>query len=168
MAVAMEHFRAGADKGNADCQTSLGLFYQAGDKIPGGVKADPAEAVKWYRLAAEQNHAESIQHLAMIYVMGQGIEPNVTEAAKWFRKGAELGNADCIWGLGQCYLDGKGVKQDTIQAYALFSASLDGVENPAQKQAMTDRCDKLGQAMTADQLKKAEPLIQEWKEKGEK
>ncbi|MBI5265875.1 MAG: hypothetical protein HY851_01460, partial [candidate division Zixibacteria bacterium] len=58
--------------------------------------------------------------------------------------------------------------QDTVQAYALFSASLDGVENPAQKKAMTERRDKLGTAMTPDQLKKAEALTQEWKAKATK
>jgi TPR repeat protein len=167
-AKGMTYFRKGAEAGNADCQASLGLYYQAGEKIPGGVKADPAEAVKWYRLAAAQNHTEAIQHLAMMNAMGMGITRDAAEAVKWFRKGVELGDADCKWGLGQCYLDGKGVPQDTIQAYALFSASLDGVKNPAQKQAMTERRDELGKALTAEQLKKTEPLIQEWKTKENK
>ena len=165
---AMKYFRKGAEAGNADCQTSMGMFYQAGDKIPSGLKADPVEAMKWYRLAADQNHTEAILHLAMLYTMGQGVKPDAAEVAKLFHKGAELGNADCIWGLGQCYLSGKGVQLDTVMAYALFSASLDGVENPEQKKAMTERCDKLGKALTTEQLKKAEPLIQEWKDKEKK
>lgn len=168
MTEAMKNFRKGAELGNADCQTSMGLFYQAGEKIPGGVKADPVEAVKWYTLAAEQNHTEAIQHLAMMSAMGMGVTQDYAVAERWFRKGAELGNADCIWGLGQCYLDGKGVKQDTLQAYVLFSASLDGVENAEQKQAMTERRDKLGITLSAEQLKKAEPLIAEWKKKSAK
>jgi len=129
-------------------------------------KADPVKAVKWYRLAADQNHTEAIQHLAMMNSMGMGIKQDNSEAIKWFRKGAELGNADCIWGLGHCYLDGRGAPQDSVQAYALYSASLDGFMNPEQKQAYSQRCVELGKKLTEEQLKKAEPLIAEWKAKG--
>lgn len=168
LAAAIPYFRRGADAGNADCQTTMGLFYQAGERIPGGFQADPAEAVRWYRLAAEQNHTEAIQHLAMMHAMGMGIPPDTAEGLKWFRIGAELGNADCKWGLGLCYRDGRGVPQDSVMAYALFSASLDGVDNPGQKKAMTDKRDAYGKALTAEQLKKAEPIIEEWKAKKEK
>lgn len=166
---AMKYFRKGAELGNADCQTSMGLIYQAGERIPGGLAAaDPVEAAKWYGLAAEQGHTEAIQHLAMMNAMGMGIEQDDSAAVRWFRKGAEFGNADCIWGLGQCYLDGKGVQQDSVMAYSLYSASLDGVESPEQKKAMTANRDELGAALTADQLKKAEPIIEEWKTKKKK
>ncbi len=121
--------------------------------------------MKWYRLAADQNHTEAIQHLAMLYTMGQGVKSEPAEAAKLFRKGAELGNADCIWGLGQCYLSGKGVQLDTVLAYALSSASLNGVGNPEQKKAMTARCDQLRKALTPAQLTQAEPIIKEWQAK---
>lgn len=165
---AMKYFQKGAELGNADCQTSMGMLFQAGEKIPGGVKADPVKAVSWYRKAADQNHTEAIQHLAMLYAMSQGVTQDPAEAAKWFRKGADLGNADCIWGLGQCYLDGKGVQMDTVMAYALFSASLEGVSLPEQRTGMTARRDQLGKALTQDQLSKAEPIIKDWQAKVKK
>jgi len=168
MTEAIKYFRKGADAGNADCQTSMGLLYQAGEKIPGGVKADPAEAVKWYRLAAEQNHTEAIQHLGMMYAMGMGVKQDDAEAVKWFRKGSDLGNSDARWGLGQCYFDGRGVQKDPVQAYALYSEAIDGTENPEQKQGMSAQRDKLGKDLSADQLKNAQALIQEWKTKGGK
>lgn len=163
---AINYWKTGAEKGNADCQFSVGLVYQAGERIPGGVKADPVEAVKWYRLAAEQHNTEAIQHLAMMNSMGMGIEQDNSEAIKWFRKGAELGDADCLWGLGHCYLDGRGAPQDSVLAYALYSASLDGFRNLEQKQAYSERCVELGKKLTKEQLKRAEPLIAEWKAKG--
>ena len=166
MAEAMKYFRIGADSGSADCQTSLGLFYQAGERIPGGVKEDPAEAVKWYRLAAEQNHTEAIQHLGMMYVTGQGVAQDYAEAFKWFHKGAELGNGDCFWGLGQCYWEGKGVEKDLVQGAALFSAAIEGTENPEQKQAMTERRNELCKEFTPEQMKEADRLAAEWKAKG--
>jgi TPR repeat protein len=168
MAKAMDYFRKGAEAGDADCQTSLGMFYQAGDRIPSGVKADPVEAVKWYRLAAEQNHTEAIQHLGMIYVTGQGVTQDVVEGAKWFMKGAELGNADCWWGLGQCYWEGKGVQKDMVQGLALFSAAVDGTQQPQQKQAMSERRDQLAKELTPEQLKEAERQAAGWKSKGNK
>ena len=45
--------RALAALGNADAQTNLGYAYSNGR----GVEQDYAEAVKWYRLAAEQGDA---------------------------------------------------------------------------------------------------------------
>jgi TPR repeat protein len=168
MTKAMDYFRKGADNGNADCQTSMGMLYQAGDRIPSGVKADPVEAVKWYRLAAEQNHTEAIQHLGMMYVTGQGVTADAAEGARWFLKGAELGNADCRWGLGQCYWDGKGVPKDVVQAISLFSVAVDGTENPEQKQAMAARRDQLSKELSADQLKEAERQAAGWKARGTK
>lgn len=160
-----EYYSKGAEAGDADCQTAMGMFYQAGDKIPSGIEADPVEAVKWYKMAAEQGHTEAIQHLATMNAMGMGIEKNEKEAVQWYRKGAELGNADCIWGLGRCYLKGAGVEVDSVMAYALCFASLDGVEHPEQKKAMTAKCEEMGKALTAEQLKQTGPIVEEWKTK---
>jgi TPR repeat protein len=168
LAKSLKYYRQGAEAGDADCQTAMGMFYQAGDKIPSGLEADPAEAVKWYQKAAEQDHTEAIQHLATLNARGMGIDQDDAEAVRWYRKGAELGNADCMWGLGRCYLRAKGVQQDSVMAYALCSASLDGVENPDQKKAMTEKRDELGKSMTAAQLDKAGPIIREWKNKIQK
>jgi TPR repeat protein len=164
----VSYYRKGAEAGDADCQTAMGMFYQAGDRIPSGIKTDPEEAAKWYSMAAEQNHTGAIQHLAMMTARGMGIEKNEDEAARLFRKGAELGNADCMWGLGRCYLAGAGVKVDSVMAYALYSASLDGIEFPQQKKAMTAEKDELGKLLTAEQLSKAEPITEQWKVNVEK
>jgi uncharacterized protein len=162
---AMKYFRKGAEAGNADCQTSMGMFYQAGERIPGGVKADPAEAVKWYRLAAEQDHGEAIFHLAQLYMQGEGVQQDAIEGVKWFRRGAELGNPEAKWILGRCYEEGRGVAKDIVQACALYSAAIDGVDDPAQKQGMTEKRDKLCKELNANQLKEAERLAEEWKAK---
>jgi uncharacterized protein len=162
MPESMNYFRKGADLGNSDCQTSLGLFYQAGDKIPGGVKADPAEAAKWYRLAADQNHQEAIYHLAQLYLWGQGVAVDSIEAAKWFRKGAEAGNPDSQWMLGICYRKGVGLEKNNIQAYALISAAVDGAENPEQKQGMAAALEKISMDMTPEQIAQAKDMSKDW------
>ncbi len=165
LSTAMEYFRKGAEFKNADCQTSLGLFYQAGERIPGGVKADPAEARKWYALAAEQGHQEAILHLGQLLMFGQGGDADPEAGARWFRKGAEMGNPESQWSLGQCYLQGKGVAVDTVQAYGLFSAAAEGAENPQMKKGMTERCDALGKSLSERQLTEGKRLAAEWKAK---
>ena len=162
---AIGYWRKGAEAGDADCQTSMGMLYEAGDKIPSGIEADGVEAAKWYQMAAEQNHTEAIWHLAKILGRGIGVEQNDEEALVWFRRGSELGNADCMWGLGRSYLKGVAVEVDSVMAYALWTACLDGIKFPQQKKAIESQRDELGEALTAEQLKKAEPIIQEWKAK---
>ena len=165
MPKSIEYYRKGAEAGDATCQVAMGMVYQAGERIPGGVATDPAEAAKWYGMAADQGQLEGIYHLAMMNARGLGIEKNEKEGVKLYRKGAELGSADCVLALGRCYLEGIGVEVDSVMAYALFSASLDGIEYPEQKKAMTEKRDELGKALTQEQLGQAEPIIEEWKGK---
>lgn len=168
MPKSIEYYRKGAEAGDADCQIAMGMIYQAGERIPGGVATDPAEAAKWYGMAADQGQIEGIYHLATMNARGQGIEKNEKEGVRLYRKGAELGSADCILALGRCYLQGIGVEVDSVMAYALFSASLEGIEYPQQKEAMTAKRDELGKALTEEQLGQAEPIIEEWKDKAGK
>ena len=54
-ATALKEFWALAVQGAAAAQFDLGLMYENGQGVP----QDYAEAVKWYRLAAEQEIAEA-------------------------------------------------------------------------------------------------------------
>jgi len=165
MPKSIEYYRKGAEAGDADCQIAMGMIYQAGERIPGGVATDPAEAAKWYGMAADQGQLEGIYHLATMKARGLGIEKNEKEGVNMYRKGAELGSADCAMALGRCYLQGIGVEVDSVMAYALFSASVDGIEFPQQREALTAKRDELGKALTEEQYKQAEPIIQDWKSK---
>jgi len=159
---AIKYWQIGAEKGNVDCQASMGLVYEAGERIPGSVKRDPAEAAKWYKLAAEQNHQEAIFHLARMYMNGEGVKADSMEAVKLFTKGAEAGNPDAQWMLGNCYQEGKGVDKDNVQAYSLWIAAIDGAEDPEQKKGMSEQLDKLRKEMTPEQVAQAEELSKEW------
>ena len=79
-----------------------------------------AEAVKWYRRAAEKGHAEAQQNLGVCYFNGWGVAKNAAEAVKWFRKAAEKGVAEAQVCLGACYADGIGVKQSDHEAELWF------------------------------------------------
>jgi len=49
------------------------------------VPLDDAEAVKWYRKAAEQGHAEAQYKLGLSYRYGVGVPEDAAESARWFR-----------------------------------------------------------------------------------
>ena len=57
-----------------------------------GVKQDYAEAVKWYRKAAEQGNAYAQFNLGNAYYNGNGVEQDYAEAVKWYQKAAEQEN----------------------------------------------------------------------------
>jgi TPR repeat protein len=62
-----------------------------------------AEAVKWYRKAAERNHAKAQCFLGHCYASGWGVPENEMEGVKWLHKSAESGYADAQRWLGDFY-----------------------------------------------------------------
>jgi len=83
-----------------------------------GVPQDVAEAVKWYRLAADQGYAMAQYNLGVMYDNGQGVPQDDAEALKWYRLAADQGQADAQFNLGVMYYNGQGVPKDLIEAYA--------------------------------------------------
>jgi TPR repeat protein len=58
-----------------------------------GVKQDDAEAVRWYRKAAEQGNAKAQFNLGVMYDLGKGVKQDDAEAVKWYRKAAFSGGS---------------------------------------------------------------------------
>ena len=110
----LAEIRAGADKGDAKAQYELGRAFFSGTL---GVAKDEAEAVKWFRKAAEQNVADAQFSLGVCYANGQGVTEDDAESVKWFRKAAEQNFADAQYNLGVCYDGGEGVAKDEVEAY---------------------------------------------------
>lgn len=55
------------------------------------IAQDKAEAVKWYRKAAEQGDARAQCNLGVCYDNGEGIAQDKTEAVKWLQRASEQG-----------------------------------------------------------------------------
>ena len=51
------------------------------------------------------------------------------------------------------YREGKAVEKDLVQACALYSAAINGREDPDQKKGMSVERDKLGKELSADQFR---------------
>ena len=66
----------------------LGWCYANGEGVP----QDFQEAVKWYRKAAEQGHADAQNNLGNRYYKGDGVMRNLVEAYKWFSLASAQGN----------------------------------------------------------------------------
>ena len=98
--------------GDPEAQMEMGEFYANGD----GVVQDYAEAVKWYRKAAEQGYVEAQVNLAYCYYEGSGVQQDYAEAVKWYREAAEKGSAKAQFSLGACSEFSLGVGQDYTQA----------------------------------------------------
>ena len=105
--------------GQADAQQTLGNLYYKGE----GVQQDYAEALMWYRKAADQGLAASQNMLGVMYDKGEAVPQNFSEAVKWYRKAAGQGSVSAQFSLGKKYAEGKGVPQNYAEAYVWLSLS---------------------------------------------
>lgn len=70
--------RKAAQSGYADSQCAMGLCYYHG--VSGLVVPDYCEAVRWYRLASNQNQRLAILNLATCFLKGAGVPTDYIEA----------------------------------------------------------------------------------------
>ena len=71
-------------------QYNLGTMYDLGQGVP----QDHAEALKWYRLAAEQGDMNAQFNLGGVYYNGRGVPQDYAEAHMWFNIAAANGYKD--------------------------------------------------------------------------
>jgi hypothetical protein len=89
--------KAKAEKGDTLAQTNLGQLYSNGGFIAGGsfqqndaVKKDSAEAMKWFRMAADQGDAAAQEYIGNMYEHGnEAVKQDWPEAFFWYRLAAE-------------------------------------------------------------------------------
>ena len=95
---AMPIFQKFARMGNLKAQYYLGKLFD--DDL------EYERAVGWYRIAAEQGHADAQYKLGDCYYYGDGVENDKEKAVQWYRKAAEQGHAEAQYKLGDCYYYG--------------------------------------------------------------
>ena len=155
-AVALKRLTPLAAKGDARAQFDVGFMQAFG----WGVPRNPAEALAWYRKAADQGLAVAQHYLGIAYVNGEGVASNAGEAARWFSRAAAQGFAQSQYMLGLMTLDGRGVTQDVVQGYAwLVMAGRNGVRSAGR--------DVQRVKLTEPQRSQAETVIASWKPKFE-
>ena len=88
-------------------------------------KEDYIEAVKWYRKAAEQGHADAQFRLGSCYAFGEGVEQSWERAVYWAERAAKQGHKEALYNLAGCYEDGRGVAQSFKEAARLYRKAAD-------------------------------------------
>lgn len=222
-ATAVRHWRHLADGGDSVAQFNLGFSFAQGQGVP----QDKVQAARWYRLAAEQGHADAqyrLGQLASEYAAdiepyaettGEGVEDAKTrrkdaseDATDWFRMAAEQGHADAQFALGQRYrhsgygiggkgaseddygeaakwyraaamqghplarvslgimsMNGEGMQQDFLQAHMWFDLAASCEANPKHRAYVIDMRTAAAQKMTPAQIAEVQKLAREWKPK---
>ena len=118
---------------------------------------DDAEAVRWYRLAAEQGDATAQNNLGVAYNNGEGVPPDDAEAVRWYRLAAEQGDATAQNNLGVAYGNGEGVPQDYVLAHMWLNvAAATGHENARKAR------ENVAANMMREQIAAAQARAREW------
>ena len=65
-----------------------------------GADQDPAEAAKWFKLAAEQGIPQAQYSLGLKYGDGDGVKQDYPESLKWYKLAAEQSYARAQFNLG--------------------------------------------------------------------
>ncbi len=86
-----------------------------------GVIEDDIEAVRWYRLAAEQGLDAAQYQLGVMYTEGRGILKDEAAAVRWHRRAAEQNYDTAPYALGVMYTFGWGVLKDPVLPHMWFN-----------------------------------------------
>ncbi len=113
---AIYYGRKGALLGHSNIANEMGNIYYS-------VEKDMNEAVKFYRMAAEQGHIDAQNNLAACYDKGYGVEQNYAKAFEWYKKAAEQEHSTAQNNLGYCYEMGEGTEQDYDSALYWYDKS---------------------------------------------
>jgi TPR repeat protein len=113
-----EAAKARAEAGDVQSQYELGVMYRNGE----GVAQNDQEAVKWYRLAAEQGNVLSQNLLGLQYLAGgMGVVQNYKDALNWFILAAKQGHSGSQSEIAMMHERGRGVSQNFSIAYIWYS-----------------------------------------------
>ena len=113
---------AGPD--TAEAQFSRGLSFACE-----GATQDYAQAMLWYRKAADQSHSLAQFNLALMYATGQGVPRDTAQSKVWMQRSADLGDAGAQYNVGmtlhRASLDGlrEEAPETRIQAYKWLQLS---------------------------------------------
>ena len=117
--TAFRYWQPIAQLGNTKARHNIGYLYEKGL----GVEQNYAEAVNWYRLAAEQDYMESQNNLGTMYEKGHGVVRNYTEALKWYTLAAKQNFDIAKYNLGNMYEFGRGVSKDNQETIKWYQSA---------------------------------------------
>ena len=84
-----------------------------------GVKQDYAEALRWYRLAADHGNTDAQNSIGALYDTGHGVKQDYAEALRWYRLAADRGDAGAQRNIAWLYENGIGREAGLRRGFAL-------------------------------------------------
>lgn len=126
----MEPVKKQADAGKAEDQ-----YYYA--KYLADLNS-PDEAARYFKLAADQDHAKAQFNYGICLTNGSGVGKNLDEAAKYLKLAADQGYAKAQFCYGKCLLNGEGVNKNENEAEHYLKLAAD--QDHAKAQFCYGRC----------------------------
>ncbi|MDR3422862.1 MAG: hypothetical protein P4L80_16730 [Xanthobacteraceae bacterium] len=111
----------GRDEHDAAWENQQGVALEHGK----GVVQNSAEAVNWFRQAADHGDVDAMSNLGMMNKLGRGTPRNYGYAMEWWRLAAEKGDPKAENGIGGLYENGLGVKTDYAYAMKWYRRAAD-------------------------------------------
>lgn len=139
-------------KCNVNRKQSAREQYKIGKKFYN--RGNYAEAVKWYRKAANKGDNKARNDLGNCYYGGKGVEKDELEAVRWFWDAAVQGDAEAQNSLGDCYYYGKGVEVNETEAAEWYQGAAD--KGHAGAQTKIGNCYYYGNGVKKDYAKATE------------
>ncbi len=113
--------REAADSGDPKAMFEIGSRYAEGR----GVKADMAEAAKWYERSAQMGFAPAQYRIGNFNEKGIGVARDVAKAKTWYQMAAEQGNASAMHNLAVLFAMGVDGTTDNESAGRWFVRAAD-------------------------------------------
>jgi TPR repeat protein len=88
-------------------------------------RTDYAEAMYWYRRAADQGNSQAQNNIGWLYEYGRGVALDYSEVMRWFRLAAEQGSAPAQCNIGLLYENARGMAQDYGEAMRRYRIAAD-------------------------------------------
>lgn len=149
--AAFEEALPRAQAGDHRAQVQVARYYLSGQ----GVAADPAEAVRWFRAAAEGGRVEGMKWLADLYFSGTGVERDDAAGLSWLQQAALAGDTDARFLLGKLYWQGQRTPRDPVAAWAWLRLAADKTPQPGSREAAR-LLPRVAAAMTAEESAEAQ------------
>lgn len=145
----VEPIKSKARNGDPQAALAIGLWLERGLF---GAKTNVAEAVKWYKRAADQGFAQAQVELGSCYYAGRGVPKDEEEGVRWRRKAAEQGDCEAQIMLASSYNEGSGVPKDYEEAAKWYRKAADQDDDPCAPIAQVElgKCYYRGEGVTQD------------------
>lgn len=115
---ALPLLKASAEQGFAPAQYAWGSLFDSGLHVG---RVQPAEAVKWFCRAAEQDHLQAQVECGTAYLLGRGVPRDEARSAQWYLKAAEQGDVGAQYIIASFYEKGHGVASDADAALRWYA-----------------------------------------------